>query len=253
MGQRKDAGFLGDQILDVDLAGHSLDGSAALVAVLVGQRGQVGLDDALDVLVIGEDILIIGDGLAQLAQLLLDFQDFQTGQAAQLQLDDCVRLRLIKTEIVHDGLACLGKAALAGADGRDNFIDDVDGLVQAFQNVLALLRLAQIKGGSAADDLHLELDVALHHGLEAHDFGHTVVQRQHNDTHGVLQLGVAVELVEHDLGVRVLLDFNDDLHAGAAGRFVVQVADALNAFILHKVRNGLDEAGLVDHVGNFAD
>ena len=68
----------------IDLAGDGLDGGAALVAVLVGQRGQVGLDDALDVLVVGQNVLIIGDGLAQLAQLLLDFQDFQTGQTGPI-------------------------------------------------------------------------------------------------------------------------------------------------------------------------
>ena len=68
MGQRKDAGLLGNQVLNIDLAGDGLDGGAALVAVLVGQRGQVGLDDALDVLVVGQNVLIIGDGLAQLAR-----------------------------------------------------------------------------------------------------------------------------------------------------------------------------------------
>ena len=251
VGQRKDAGLLGDQVLNIDLAGDGLDGGAALVAVLVGQRGQVGLDDALDVLVVGQNVLIIGDGLAQLAQLLLDFEDLQTGQTAQLQLDNGVRLQLVKAEVVHDGLPRLGKAALAGADRRDDLIDDVNGLVQALEDVLALLCLLQLKRGAAADDLHLELNIALHHGFQAHDLGHAVVQRQHDDADGVLQLGEAVELVQHDLGVRVLLDLNDDLHAGAARGLVVQVADALDALILDKVSDGLDQAGLVDHVGDF--
>ena len=253
MGQRKDAGLLGDQVLNIDLAGDGLDGGAALVAVLVGQRGQVGLDDALDVLVVGQNVLIIGDGLAQLAQLLLDFEDLQTGQTAQLQLDNGVRLQLVKAEVVHDGLPRLGKAALAGADRRDDLIDDVNGLVQALEDVLALLCLLQLKRGAAADDLHLELNIALHHGFQAHDLGHAVVQRQHDDADGVLQLGEAVELVQHDLGVRVLLDLNDDLHAGAARGLVVQVADALDALILDKVSDGLDQAGLVDHIGDFVN
>ena len=84
VGQRKDAGLLGDQILNVNLAGHSLDGGAAFIAVLVGQRGQVGLDDALDMLVIGQNILKVRNGRAQLAQLLLDLEDLQTGQTAEL-------------------------------------------------------------------------------------------------------------------------------------------------------------------------
>ena len=92
-------------------------------------------------LVVGQNVLIIGDGLAQFAQLLLDFEDLQTGQTAQLQLDNGVRLQLVKAEVVHDGLPRLGKAALAGADRRDDLIDDVNGLVQALEDVLALLCL----------------------------------------------------------------------------------------------------------------
>ena len=132
MGQREDAGLLGDQVLDVDLTGNSLDGGAALVAVLVGQGGQVGFDDVLHVLVVGKDVLIIGDGGAQFTQFLLDLEDFQASQTAQLQLDDGIRLQFVKAEVIHHSLACLGKAALAGADGSDDFIDDVDGLMQTF-------------------------------------------------------------------------------------------------------------------------
>mgnify|MGYP000715356308 CR=1 FL=1 len=83
-----------------------------------------------------------------------------------------------------------------------------------------------LNGKAAADDLHLELNIALHRGFQAHDLGHAVVQRQHDDADGVLQLGEAVELVQHDLGVRVLLDLNDDLHAGAARGLVVQIGRA---------------------------
>ena len=253
VGQRKDAGFLGDQILDVHLAGNGFDGGAALIAVLVGKGGQVGLDDLLDVAVVGEDVLVIGNGQAQIAQLLLDFQNFQTCQTTQLQLDDGIGLQLVKAEVVHNGLTRLGKAALAGADGGDDLIDDVHRLAQTFQNMLALLRLFQVEGGAAADDLHLELNIAFHHRFQAHDLGNAIVQRQHDDTHGVLQLGVAVELVQHDLRVCVLFDLDDDLHARAGGGFVVQVADALDALVLDKVGNALDQAGLVDHVGDLGD
>ena len=253
VGQRKDAGLLGDQILDVHLAGHSLDGGAALIAVLVGQRGQVGLDDALDMLVIGQNILKVRNGSAQLAQFLLDLEDLQTGQTAELQLDDGICLQLVKAEVIHHGLTRLGKAALAGADRGDDLVHDVNGLVQALQNMLALLRLFQLKGSPAADDLHLELDVALHHGLEAHDLGHTVIERQHDHADRVLQLGVAVKLVQHDLRVGVLLDFNDDLHAGAARGFVIHIADALDPLVLDKIGDRLDQAGLVDHIGDLGD
>ena len=119
--------------------------------------------------------------------------------------------------------------------------------------MLALLGFFQVKGGAAADDLHLELNIAFHHGFQAHDLRHAVVQCQHDNTHGILQLSVAVELVQHDLGVRILLDFDDDLHTGAAGRFIIQVTDALDALILDEIRNRFDQAGLVDHVRDLVD
>src|SRR5699024_9905141 len=182
-----------------------------------------------------------------------DLEDLQTGQAAQLQFHDGVGLRLVEIKTVHDGLPRLGKAALAGADGGDDLVHDVHGFAQAFQDVFALLGFFQVVGRAAADDFHLEVDVPFHHGFQAHDAGHAVVQRQHDDAHGVLQLGVAVQLVEHHLGVGVLLDLNDDLHAGAAGTFVVEVRDALDALVLDEVGDGLDQAGLVDHIGDLGD
>ncbi len=101
-------------------------------------------------------------------------------------------------------------------------IHNIHSLAQTFQDVLAVLGFFQLIRRAAADDLELEVQIALHHGLQAHDLGHAVIQRQHDYTHGVLQLGVAVELVQHYLRVGVLLDLDQDLHAGAAGGQVVQ-------------------------------
>ena len=145
------------------------------------------------------------------------------------------------------------KPALAGADGGDDLIHNIHSLAQTFQDVLAVLGFFQLIRRAAADDLELEVQIALHHGLQAHDLGHAVIQRQHDYTHGVLQLGVAVELVQHYLRVGVLLDLDQDLHAGAAGGQVVQVADALNALIFDQVADGFQQAGLVDHVGDLGD
>ena len=59
----------------------------------------------------------------------------------------------------------------------------------------ALLGLFQVILGTAADDLVLELDVLLDHLLQGQDLGHLVVNGQHDDTHGILQLGILVQLV----------------------------------------------------------
>ena len=102
------------------------------------------------------------------------------------------------------------------------------------------------------DDLVLELDVLLDHLLQGQDLGHLVVDGQHDDAHGILQLGVLVQLVQHHLGVGVLADVDDDAHALAVG-LIVQVADALDALVLDEVRDVLNEARLVDHIGDLGD
>ena len=106
-------------------------------------------------------------------------------------LHDSVCLRVIKTELLHDGSLCLRHAALAGADGGDQLIHDVGSLFQALQDMGALLGLFQVILGAAADDLVLELDVLLDHLLQGQDLGHLVVNGQHDDADGILQLGIA--------------------------------------------------------------
>src|SRR5699024_4540255 len=68
----------------------------------------------------------------------------------------------------------------------------------------------------------------------------------------VLQLGVAVELVEHHLGVGVPAQADDDPLPRAFG-LVVQVADAVDPLVLDQVGDVLDQAGLVDHIGDLGD
>ena len=60
-----------------------------------------------------------------------------------------------------------------------------------------------------------------------------VVQRQHVHAEAGLQLGEAVELVQHHLGRRVALQLDDDAHAGAVA-LVAQIADALDLLGAHQ-------------------
>ena len=252
VGEGEDALLHRDEVLDVHLAADVGDFGAALVAVLLFQRQQLFLDDGQHLGVVRQNGRPLIDLPVQFVQFVLDLENFQTGQTAQRKLADGVRLRIVEAELLHDGGLGLRLTAAAVADGVDDVVHDVHGAGEAFQNVGPLLSLFQVVLGATADDPVLELDIPLQHGLEGHHLGHAAVQRQQDDAHGVLQLGVAVELVQHHLRVGLFLQLDDDPHAVAVG-LVVQVADALDALVLDKVRDALDEAGLVDHVGNFGD
>ena len=112
-------------------------------------------------------------------RLNLNLQDLQTSQTTQLQLDDGVCLRVVKAELLHDGSFGFCHAALAGADGGDQFVHDVGSLFQTFQNVGALLGLFQVVLGAAAHHLVLKFHVLLKHLLQGEQ-GHDAHQREHN-------------------------------------------------------------------------
>ena len=78
-------------------------------------------------------------------------------------------------------------------------------LEQRGQDVQPLLRLAQPEPGAPDDDLDLVRDPVADHLVQAQRARHAVDQRQHVGAEGVLQLGVLVEVVQHDLGDGVAL------------------------------------------------
>ena len=58
------------------------------------------------------------------------------------------------------------------------------------------------------------------------------------------------ERVEHDLGIDVLLQLDDDAHALAVG-FVAQVGDAVHALVVNQLCDLFHQARLVDLIGNL--
>ena len=61
---------------------------------------------------------------------------------------------------------------------------------------------------------------------------HAVDDRQHVGAEVLLQLGVLVEVVQHDLGHGVALEHDDQALAGAAGGLVADVGDAGDLAVL---------------------
>ena len=75
---------------------------------------------------------------------------------------------------------------------------------------------------------------------------------QHDDAEGLLQLGVLVEVVEHDLGDLAALQLDDDAHAVAVA-LVADVGDAFDRLLAHQLGDPLDQLRLVHLVGDLGD
>ena len=117
----------------------------------------------------------------------------------------------------------------------------------------SLLGLAQPVAGAPHDDLDLVVDPVPDEPVERQRARHAVDQREHVGAEVVLQLGVLVEVVEHDLGDGVALEHDDQPLAGAAGRLVADVGDAGDPAVLDQLGDLLREVVRVDLVGQLGD
>ena len=96
-------------------------------------------------------------------------------------------------------------------------------------------------------------DVVADHLVEAQRARHTVDDRQHVDAERVLQLGVLVEVVQHDLGDRVAAQRDDQPLTGALAGLVGDVGDAADPAVLDQLGDLLGQRIRVDLVRQLGD
>ena len=171
------------------------------------------------------------------------------GELAQAHLNDGAGLHLVEAKTLTQTLAGF-IGGLARPDDVHHLVDVVAGDNQALQDVGAVLRLFQLKLGTAYHHLVTVIEEVLYQLLEVDSLGATIDQAHVVNTERRLQLRHLVELVEQHIGILVLLHINHYAHALAVA-LVVDIADAVDAFLLNQTRNGLDELALVDIVGDL--
>ena len=80
--------------------------------------------------------------------------------------------------------------------------------------------------------------------------GLAIDQSHHVDAEAVLQLRHFVQLVEHDFGVFIALEFNHHAHARFV-RLIAQIRHAFQDFLTHQFADFFDQFGFVHLVRNF--
>ena len=113
-------------------------------------------------------------------------------------------------------------------------------------------RLAQRKHGAAGHHFAAVFQKHLNQDFQVAQLGLAVNQGHHVDAKGVLQLRLLVQVVEHHLGHFATLELNHHPHARLVG-LVLNVANALNLFLVHQLGNALEQALFVHLVGDFVD
>ncbi len=122
VGDRDHHLLVGDQILDVDLALGVGDLGTALVAVGLGDLGQLVLDQPVDPFLVAEDLPQLLDPLDQIGVLLLDLVGLERGQPAERQLQDRLGLDDGQLEALDQSVARRLGVARA-ADQGDHLVE----------------------------------------------------------------------------------------------------------------------------------
>ena len=274
--------FFGDEILHVDVADlFAVDLRAAIVSVLLRNLGEVGLDDREDLAFVAEDAEIIDDLVEQFgvfrAELLLLQVDQLTERHPQdgVGLDgrERVSVRLAASFVCEVGVAGVAQGALhqrgraldrhqpglrlglrrRRPNDADHFVDVRVREQQAFDRVLPLPRSLQQELRPATNDRHAMPQVLLQHLLDVERSRLAVDQRQEDDRERVLQRRELIELVEHDVGVGVALDFENQTNRLFQIAFVAIGRDAFDLFVVDQFSNPLDDPIARLLVGNFRD
>ena len=189
--------------------------------------------------------------LVEVFEFRIDLFDFKSRQALQTHIENRRRLLVAQTVVFHK----FGNGVLSVAGFLQKFDDCVDIFkrdMQSEQYVLSFLRFFKVETRSAHDYVLLVSNVAFQYLFEVENARYAVYEREHDHTERRLHLRLLVELIEKNLRVDVLFEFDDDAHAVSV-RFFSQIADAFKTFVFDLIGYVFDEFCFVDLIRYLGD
>ena len=249
LGHGEDHGFVNDEVLDLQITLVLHDLRAPAIPVFPPDLLELLTDDGHHKGSFGQDLPESLDGLLEVIALLLEGPGLQGGELLEAHLEYCLALFLAQFE--PDSESLLGSGAVfAPSDDLDDLVDVLQGNEETFHDMGAFLCLIEIELRPPLHHLHAVVDEMVQHLLQGEDPRLVVHQGKIDDPETVLHGRVLVKLVEDDLVTGTPFKLDDDTHSLAVG-LVPEIGDPLDLLILHQLGNGLDELGLVHHVGDL--
>ena len=166
LGESEYADFLGNEVFNVNLAGDVADFRATLIAELLCNFAGLVLDYLHKDGLVGENCLKFFDTGMDGIKFIHDFLNLKACKLSEAEGYDCGSLRLVKLEFFHKGNLGFRLSALAGADCRDDIVDNVYRSGETFKDMCPLLRLLEFKLRSSCNYVLLEVDELLKVFLE---------------------------------------------------------------------------------------
>ena len=155
-----DALLLLDEVLDVDLVLDVLYLGLSPVAVFVADGGELVLQDALYLLRVGEQALVVGYTLLELGVFALELFPVEALQGLQAHVEYGLGLHVVEAEAAHEVFL---RVVIALAYDADDLVYVVLGYEQAFEEVGPLLGLFQVELRAADYELLLEGEVLVYY------------------------------------------------------------------------------------------
>ena len=202
-------------------------------------------------MLIGEQLLVVGDLLLQVGQLLEDLEALEVRETAEAHIDDRLRLDLCQGEGLHELFHshCVVSGLL---DDPDDLIDVLKPDLQSKEDVGALLGLPEVEAGAPGHHLLAVVDVVGEHVLEGEQHRPPIDEGKVVDVEVRLQGGTGKELVEHDHDLGADLQLDDEANAVAV-TLITHRCDHRDGPILAQVVDLLGQVGLVDLVGQLGE
>ena len=277
--------FLGDQVFHGKVVLGGADDGQAVIAKFGDDRFQLLADHQLETVRVREDLQVIGY-LTQLFIVLVE-QLFmlKAGQAVQAQIENrlglgrrqkvlaivqsILGLQLVRAAGVvaralqhgghFPGRPGAGNQPLFRLGGTGGRLDQLDDRVdigqryrQAFQQMAALAGLAQQVNRAPGHHLAAVADKGFQDLLQVQQLGLAVDQSHHIDAEYRLQLGLGVEVVEDHVADLAAAQFDHHPHTVLVG-LIAQLGNALDLLFLHQLGDALNQARLVQLVGQLVN
>ena len=152
---------------------------------------------------------------AHVVELGLEVDAREPGQLAQLHVEDVDGLELGELERLGHQPGLGRRGVVAGPDQGDDRVDHVERLDAALEDVLAAAGLVEAELRAPGDHVDLVGDVAGQRLGQVQRARHAVDEGDHVDGEVRLQLRQLEQVVEHDVGVGVALERDDELGLAA--------------------------------------
>src|SRR5262249_12533007 len=244
--------------LEFVLRVHDLGAAVVATPVDILQLEQLLLDDTVDARRIAENRAQLADALLQIVVLRLDLVASELRQPRKPQVENRLCLDLGEVERAHQALARRVGVG-GGADQRDHFVETIERLEIALEDVRALLRLAELVLRAPGDDLALVVEVVADQLEQRQRPRHAVDERDSVVTERRLQRRQLEQLVERDLRDSLTLQLDVDPPAFLVGVGLQRVVGHWHLVQrprLHEVGDLLDDtalAGLAHAVRELGD